>query len=294
MRKHIQCHEKKTYSCKICKFSTDILKIFHDHTRSIHPKVALICNECSFTAKSEAQLKNHIKRKHSDILFKCKDCNFETGVESKLKWHQKNKHTSLVYNCQICENYQCKSMEAFRNHTVRTHKMKKETRGAVNKQTCTYCGKIPKTKTLYQIHLYWKHTENDLNNPDKDGGTTKKKSTTAIKEEKNDEIRCENEIDIVRDYEDTTNISDDEDESSRETVFEVREDFEYHISDDEEDTSTNIRLNWKIARKDSYRLICPISSCSFFVTDNDKQKRLAHLESKHKYTDGKILNFIKL
>ena len=73
--------------------------------------------------------------------------------------------------------------------------------------------------------------------------------------------------------------------------IQVSENFEYHISDGEDDS--NIK-NSELTQKGNFRFMCPISSCSFFVTDNDKQKRLAHLESKHKYTDGKIFNFIKL
>ena len=314
MKKHIQSHKNKIYSCQYCKFSTEILKIFHDHTRSIHPKVALICNECSFNTKSEAMLKDHVKSKHSDILFKCNDCNFETGVKRKFKLHQKKVHTALVFKCQICENYQCKSRDTFRNHTVRTHKMKKYAKFAVNNKICSYCGTIPETKTLYQIHLYWKHTKNDLNKPFSHEEILKKSNTT-IKEEKiqetrsnyienegdqisdDEELQESNKHDMVKDYEDTTDIiSDDEDENSKETLLldreiQVSENFEYHISDDEEDS--NIK-NSELMQEGNFRFMCPISSCSFFVTDNDKQKRLAHLESKHKYTDGKIFNFIKL
>ena len=40
--------------------------------------------------------------------------------------------------------------------------------------------------------------------------------------------------------------------------------------------------------------VCPISSCAFFMADNNEFLRLEHLKSSHPNNDINILNFLKL
>ena len=100
-------------------------------------------------------------------------------------------------------------------------------------------------------------------------------------------------------------ISDDEedsfgpdsiDEAKLEPKVELIEEFTDQISDDEteDEDSSKTKENEFAGLPRSVQYLCPISSCSFSVLDNDKNKRLSHIELRHKNIDSNCLNFIKL
>ena len=325
LKNHLETHKKKL-CCKHCGFEAYSRTNLIDHLKMKHSAKVYYCKSCTFSSIYVASYHKHISGAHvnSENIYKCELCKHESLSLAKLKAHYSNVHKNQeIFECKLC-NYSSKHSRAFLRHIERVHHLKTDTISIKNEKTCSSCGSKPKTARLFQLHLYWKHSDKDVGKEvtTKEVKYTIERRTSVTMsatpendeyfEPKEEEQISELEVDDPGEadedsilQEEKNEISDDEEEMldaeqivKLEPKVELTEDIKHDISDDEmEDQEVNNRQdisNVSSELQRSVQYLCPISYCSFSISDNDKNKRLSHFLSRHKSIDSNCLNFIRL
>ena len=330
-KSHVETHKskKKKVCCKACDFETFEMLHLKEHYKIKHPEKVYFCKSCTFSSFSEANYKRHIKENHidSEDIYECKLCSFQAPNLYKFNNHYSNVHRyQELFICKIC-NYSSKQTRSFLRHIERKHHLKISAKWDKNEKICSFCGNKPKTIRSFQLHLYWRHSDKDI----VENVTTKKEHFRIVKktsgtgsspsmslmsdiseyidpEEEGEQISDE-EVDNPNGVEEYSSsheikneISDDEEDTASDTIMkiepkvELTEDFTDQISDDEMEGPDTMKTKQNVSSglPRNVQYLCPISSCSFSVPDNDKNKRLSHMELRHKNIDSNYLNFIKL
>ena len=313
-----QCHEKE-FGCKFCSFKSFVKNLIPKHMIEEHSRMAglQICNVCGYTTTDKAKLKYHKKDKHGESFFSCDKCKFKSGYENNLYRHKKKVHDEpMIFECNQCDNYKSKRA-AFTLHLRTRHNEKQEGKFSVNNEKCKSCDTIPSTKINFQIHLYWKHSKSDL--PDQNlakpfnRGKKSKVSVSMMKTDMKMETTVTTEMMNKRDYDikkpNWESITMKEDRCQESVNAGFKEYFEKEdnpwkteeeedISDDEECRDADTVKEDTISDTDEEEIppncyLCPISSCTFSMAQDDLILRIRHLETCHPSMDTK-LSFMKL
>ena len=117
--------------------------------------------------KVKAKLNYHIKKEHSANPLKCQKCHFQSGCKSTLLQHKRKIHEKEKMSCNSC-TYSGYDI-AFLRHLRRIHNLPKLPKLTKNSLLCSSCNLIPGTKTGYQIHTFWNHSESNAHLRNKDG-----------------------------------------------------------------------------------------------------------------------------
>ena len=309
VNRHVILNHEKELQCKFCSFKSFVKNEITKHVIKHHSDSLNVCNLCDYSNTDKGKLKYHEKDKHGDKFFKCDRCNYKSGYENNLHWHKKRvHHEQMIFECNQCDNYKGK-IAAFTLHLRTRHNEKQEGKFSVNNEKCKSCDTIPNTKTNFQIHLYWIHSKTDLPDPSLDTPSdTRKKSRASRSKTKTDKKK---EIAV------TTDIKKEDDENSTrcenvnnagglepmdaKEYFEEEENpckTEEDISDDEEDRDDDTVIEDTISDTEEEQIphdcyLCPISSCTFSMAQDDLILRIRHLETFYPSMDTK-LSFMKL
>ena len=233
--------------------------------------------------KYKASLNRHINDKHSANPLKCEKCDYQSGYKSSLLLHKGMVHEKEKLFCNSCtySGYN----NSFLDHLRRIHNLPKMPELARNFLRCASCDEIPRTKTGYQIHTFWKHSESYAHpvyprNKDKNPRSPIKTNQVSVTKNAMDEkAKTEN----VHEYVEEESIS----------PIKLEEDIGNNDSDEisEDEQEIQIQRDKETEVKtEKFQYLCPISSCTF-STDTDSV-RLLHQKSSHGIL--KDLPFLKM
>ena len=265
-------HEGEIFSCSLCSFKTSWKRHLNDHVKAEHEGRLFSCEKCEYTAKWSNGLKNHIKTIHDGVhknetYHLCKQCDYKTINKSSLKIHVKSVHETQTYKCKKCF-YKSKCKEKFENHVTSKHVFR-----------CQHCKYESTRKDSLEIHMKKSHA---LSHGESKAKSLPLNRNNMIKDE------CEYfEVDVKQEDEFELNIKKIEEDADAAIVK-----LESTIENFEE---TNINVETKNPSfEQSHSYVCPISSCVFFINENNRVLEMEHFKSNHPNIINNNLTFLKL
>ena len=244
----------KIQKCPDCEYKTGAAFTMRKHMKS-HDSKKLSCKLCGYVTYTKNSLKDHYSSNHSNKIVMCKQCSFISYEQHRLNSHIKRAHSGNVFDCEVC-NYKTGDKNNFKLHTT-TNSHKKRINGKYLRQEIS---SSPTMLTVPDINEYFepKELKNEISDDEEETLTSDSKNFLELK-------------------------------------VELKEDWSNQISDDEmEEEASKTTQNLSSGLWRSVQYLCPISSCSFSLPDNDENKKLSHLKFRHKDIDRNSINFIKL
>ena len=132
MKKHTSIKHLGTHSysqCDNCEYKAQdkhSLKIHQKSVhekqilKSVHEKQILKCNFCDYKCRHRGTLTGHIRVKHLDEGIKCDQCQYMSAWKKDMREHKREVHDRYISICPILGcTYQVKSSKSFKKHTMK-------------------------------------------------------------------------------------------------------------------------------------------------------------------------------
>ena len=291
--------------CKNCDYKTHRSDNMKHHVKTHYIRK---CKHCDYKTHLSDNMKNHVMNQHDNKLKRkktypklCKYCDYKNVQSSKMKQHMKANHTKQmtqeellsisinVMKCKLCD------YETHRSDYMRNHDKSHNKKSNCMTYKCDLCKYQFFNMSRLRKHLTNSHKNDKVNDNE----------YFEPKDEKSEEVDDPDEVDEHSNLQEIKNeISDDEEKETLtpnidviklEPKVELTKDF-LEISDDkmeDKETTSRRQIESSVLPKGA-QYLCPISYCSFLVSDNDRNKRLSHMALRHKNIDLNCSNFIKL
>ncbi|TRY83557.1 hypothetical protein DNTS_016267 [Danionella cerebrum] len=115
----------KTYTCKLCKFSSRYSNHLKRHMNTHNGEKPYRCPHCVYASAQLVNLQRHVRTHTGEKPYKCQFCKFACNSLGNLKRHQRMHTEKKVRSCDQCE-YQTNNRQALKKHKM-SHKEEKPT-----------------------------------------------------------------------------------------------------------------------------------------------------------------------
>ncbi|XP_016089396.1 zinc finger protein 513 [Sinocyclocheilus grahami] len=107
----------KTYSCKLCSFSSRYSNHLKRHMKTHNGEKPYRCQQCAYASTQLVNLQRHVRTHTGEKPYKCEFCTFACNSLGNLKRHQRMHTQEKDLNCSQCD------FRANNSHSLKKHMM---------------------------------------------------------------------------------------------------------------------------------------------------------------------------
>ncbi len=108
---------RKTYSCKLCSFSSRYSNHLKRHMKTHNGEKPYRCQQCTYASAQLVNLQRHVRTHTGEKPYKCEFCTFACNSLGNLKRHQRMHMQENDLNCSQCD------FRANNSHSLKKHMM---------------------------------------------------------------------------------------------------------------------------------------------------------------------------
>ncbi|XP_055028480.1 zinc finger protein 513 isoform X2 [Misgurnus anguillicaudatus] len=115
----------KTYSCKLCSFSSRYSNHLKRHMKTHNGEKPYQCPQCTYASAQLVNLQRHVRTHTGEKPYKCEFCTFACNSLGNLKRHQRMHTQEKTLNCDQCD-FHANNSHSLKKHMM-SHKEEKST-----------------------------------------------------------------------------------------------------------------------------------------------------------------------
>ena len=154
---HISKYHKKDFKCDKCDFAARNSSNLRDHIQGNHEKITYYCDQCAYTTSFRRSLPRHIWKQH-EKKFQCDQCSFSGSSPYDLKTHSSKVHNKnhcykAIEEDKSAERYECEICFIVVKTAPNLSRHKQITHHTVPNLQCEFCDYKAKVKSTLKGHI---------------------------------------------------------------------------------------------------------------------------------------------
>uniref|UniRef100_A0A673L534 Zinc finger protein 513 n=1 Tax=Sinocyclocheilus rhinocerous TaxID=307959 RepID=A0A673L534_9TELE len=110
----------KTYSCKLCSFSSRYSNHLKRHMKTHNGEKPYQCQQCAYASAQLVNLQRHVRTHTGEKPYKCEFCTFACNSLGNLKRHQRMHMQEKDLNCSQCD-FRANNSHSLNKHMMNCH-----------------------------------------------------------------------------------------------------------------------------------------------------------------------------